>query len=180
LTINYGLRWEMVFPETVNNPGNGGQLDLRNGTIAVFGQCLVGGHGIQDMKYTNFAPRLGVAYQITPKTVIRPGYGWSYDLGTFRSIFRHNVTQSPPLVANQNLNQPNVCAGVFDLATGPAQPAFPAADPYGRFPLPNNVNGKARPLSLVLPRVMAYNATIEQQLTKNITVSAGYVGNNGR
>jgi hypothetical protein len=90
------------------------------------------------------------------------------------------VTQNLPVLANQQINQPNTFSGVFDLATGPDQPVFPTPDAYGRFPLPNNVNGKARPLSLVLPRVMAYNATVEQQVTKNISVSAGYVGNNGR
>lgn len=37
LQLNYGLRWEMIFPETVNEPGNGAQLDLRTGKIGVFG-----------------------------------------------------------------------------------------------------------------------------------------------
>ena len=38
-------------------------------------------------RLTNFAPRVGIAYQLTPKTVIRAGYGRGYDLGIFGSIF---------------------------------------------------------------------------------------------
>ena len=180
MTINYGLRWELIFPETVNQPGNGGQLDLRDGTIAVFGQGLVGAHGIQDMNYKNFAPRLGIAYQLTPKTVIRAGYGWSYELGTFGSLFGHNVTQNLPVLAIQDTTAPNSFSTVFNLAQGP--PTLPTVTPdkYGRFPLPDGVSGKARPLTVVLPRVMAYNITAQHQLTNKISVSAGYVGNQGR
>ena len=37
LTVNYGLRWELIFPEQVNAAGNGAQLDLSTGLINVFG-----------------------------------------------------------------------------------------------------------------------------------------------
>ena len=37
----------------------------------------------------NWAPRLGASYQINEKTVIRAGYGRSYDIGVFGSIFGH-------------------------------------------------------------------------------------------
>ena len=37
----------------------------------------------------NWAPRLGVAYQLNAKTVIRAGFGRSYDIGVFGSIFGH-------------------------------------------------------------------------------------------
>jgi len=180
LTITYGLRWELVFPETVNKPGNGGSLDLRTGDINVFGVGLVSGHGIQSMNYHNFAPRLGVAYQLTPKTVVRMGTGWSYNLGTFGSIFGHNVTQNLPVLAIQSLNSPQTFSGVFNLANGPSQPTFLQPDAYGLIPLPDGVEAKVRPLTMVMPRVWAYNATVEQQLTSKLAVSAGYVGNSGR
>ncbi len=180
LQLNYGLRWEMVFPEKVNKAGNGGQLDLRTGNINVFGIGGVSDHGIQDMNYKNFAPRLGVTYQLTPKTVIRAGYGWSYELGTFGSIFGHNVTQNLPVLANQQVSRANDFSGVFTLAQGPQAPVFPAVGSNGQFPLPNGVSGKARPLNVQLPRVMAYNITVQRQLAKDFTISAGYVGNQGR
>ncbi len=52
-------------------------------------------------------PRLGVAYQYTEKTVIRAGYGRSFDLGVFGSDFGHVVTQNIPVLANQSLNGTN-------------------------------------------------------------------------
>ena len=180
LTLNYGLRWEQVFPETVNGPGNGGQLDLRTGEIVVFGIGGNSDHGIQTMKWTNFAPRFGITYQLTSKTVVRGGYGWSYALGTFGSIFGHNVTQNLPVLAIQDLNRPNDFSGVFRLDQGPPQPTFPEPGPNGRFPLPDGVSGKARPLNLRMPRVMAHNVTVQHQLLPTLSVEAGYVGNVGR
>ncbi|MDX2153648.1 MAG: TonB-dependent receptor [Bryobacteraceae bacterium] len=180
LTLNYGLRWEMIFPEKVNEAGNGGQLDLRTGEIVVAG---VGGNSlnmIQDMNWKNFAPRLGVTYQLTDKTVVRAGYGWSYSLGTFGSIFGHNVTQNLPVLAFQQLNAPNDFSGVFTLSQGPPAPTFPQANSQGRFRLPEGVNGKSRPLNVRLPRTMAYNFTVQHQLFQDMSVQAGYVGNVGR
>ncbi len=104
LTVNLGMRWEMIFPETVNKAGNGANLSLTDGLLHVFGVGQTSNHGIQDMNWRNMAPRLGVAYQLNPKTVIRAGYGWSYSLGTFGTIFGHNVTQNLPVLGNQQLN----------------------------------------------------------------------------
>ncbi len=179
LQLSYGLRWEMIFPEKVNAPGNGGQLDLRTGLINVFGIGGVSDHGIQDMNYKNFAPRLGITYQLNSKTVIRAGYGWSYEFGTFGSIFGHNVTQNLPVLAIQNLTTSGFNR-VFTLATGPTAPVFPAVGSNGTFALPDGVSGKARPLNLVLPRVMADNLTIQRQVGKDLSISLSYVGNQGR
>ncbi len=85
----------------------------------VFGVGGVSNHGIQSMNWHNFAPRLGFAYQIDSKTVIRGGYGWGYDLGTFGSTFGHNVTQNPPVLNYQNTTAPNNFTPVFTLAQGP-------------------------------------------------------------
>lgn len=180
LTVNYGLRWELVFPEEVNGAGNGAQLDLRTGLINVFGIGNVSTHGIQTMNYLNFAPRLGIAYQLTPKTVIRTGYGWSYGLGTFGATFGHNVTQNPPVLSAQNITPTSAFASVFNLATGPGALPVNVVPASGQFLLPNNVAGKARPLDVRLPRAEAYNLTVERQLDNATSLSIGYVGNVGR
>jgi hypothetical protein len=183
LTVNIGLRWELVFPETVNGKGKGAQLDLRTGLINVFGIGNVSDHGIQNMNYLNFAPRLGIAYQLNPKTVIRSGYGWSYELGTFGATFGHNVTQNPPVLFNQTPSSPNGQAfqNVFTLAQGPPSPnglfTVPAS---GQFILPDGVGAKARSSDVRLPRVEAYNLTVERQIANNTSISVGYVGNVGR
>ncbi|HEV8039930.1 MAG TPA: TonB-dependent receptor [Bryobacteraceae bacterium] len=179
-TITMGLRWEMVFPETVNGPGNGATLDLANGLIYVFGVGGVSSHGIQSMNYHNFAPRLGIAYQLSPKTVIRGGYGWSYDLGVFGSTFGHNVTQNPPVLSNQQNNGPNGFTDVFNLAQGPATLPPTAVSSNGTFPLPANVNPKFRPPEMALPTVYQYNLAVQHQLTNKIAVQASYVGNADR
>ncbi|MBV8812675.1 MAG: TonB-dependent receptor [Acidobacteriaceae bacterium] len=184
LTVTYGLRWEMIFPETVNGPQNGAEYNLNTGLLDVFGYGLNGSHGYQSMNWKNFAPRLGIAYQLTPKTVIRTGYGWSYSLGTFGSTFGHNVTQNPPVLANQSLSQQQTCGNnfcdVFTLASGaPAPPSF-SVSPQGTLPCPAGVDCKTRPLIMTLPVTYNYNFTVQQQLTKSIAVTGGYVGNSGR
>ena len=181
LTVNWGLRWELIFPETVNAPGNGANLSLQDGQLHVFGIGPVPIHGIQDMNWKNLAPRLGVAYQLTPRTVIRAGYGWSYYLGTFGTIFGHNVTQNLPVLAIQQLNAPTNFSGVFTLAQGPPDPTIPQVDPQtGTLPLPNGVRGKVRPMDVRLPRTDAYNFTVQHQFLDGVALSIGYVGNVGR
>jgi hypothetical protein len=179
-TVNYGLRWEQIFPEKVNGKGKGGALDLNTGLIAVYGEGQVSDHGIVDMNWKNWAPRLGVTYEITPKMVVRAGYGWSYSIGTFGSIFGHNVTQNPPVLANQSINAPNGFTDVFTLAQGPPSFTFPTPDATGHFPCPIGVNCKARPTPLRLQSVQAYNLTVQRQITGSLSLEVAYVGNVGR
>lgn len=180
LTINYGTRWEWVFPETVNAPGNGAALDLATGNLDVFGIGYISNHGYQKMNWKEFAPRVGVAYQLTPKTVVRAGYGWSYSLGTFGSTFGHNVTQNPPVLSNQSLNRANQFSSVFSLAQGPVAPTPVTPNAEGTVPCPVGTDCKARPALFSMPVTYTYNFTVEQQLTHKVSISAGYVGNQTR
>ncbi len=182
LTVTLGLRWEMIFPESVNAAGNGSTLDLSNGLMYVFGVGGVSMHGIQTMNYHLFAPRAGIAYQIDPKTVIRAGYGWSYNLGTFGSTFGHNVTQNPPVLTNQTPSTPNGVnfLPVFTLNQGPPSAPPITVGSNGTFPLPAGINPKFRPDTVTVPTIYQYNATIERQLTNKVVVSGGYVGNASR
>ena len=125
LTLNYGVRLDIINPQTVNEPGNGGFLDLGTGEILVAG---VGGIGLDgNVKNAfNWAPRLGATYQLTQKTVLRAGFGRSYDIGVFGSLFGHAVTQNLPVLSNQSINAPNNFDAVFNLAQGPPAPDFPA------------------------------------------------------
>ena len=181
LTVNLGFRWEMIFPETVNAPGNGANLSLEDGLLHVFGVGPTSIHGIQEMNWANLAPRVGIAYQITPKSVVRTGYGWAYSLGTFGTSFGHNVTQNIPVLANQQLNPASAFLSVFNLQNGPPTLApFVVNQTTGTAVLPTGVDGKVRPADMRLPRTEMYNLTFEQQLTDKIVMSLGYVGNVGR
>ncbi len=78
LTLDLGLRWELYEPGTPHFPGGFSNYDPYNNTLVVAG---VGGNpsnlGMKtDYKY--FAPRIGLAYRLTSKTVVRAGFGISY------------------------------------------------------------------------------------------------------
>jgi hypothetical protein len=181
-TFNLGVRYEFIPPESVNGAGNGATFDIQNGLMYVFGyNNAVSPHGIQTPNYHDFAPRIGIAYQLNEKTVIRAGYGWSYDLGVFGSNFGHNVTQNPPVLSNQSINPQNGnFQDVFNLAQGPAAPAAIAISSSGTFYLPVGVSPKYRPPTVTLPEIYQYNASIQRQVSNKIAVTASYVGNANR
>lgn len=199
LTFNYGLRWEIYFPESVNGKGNGGFANINDlggtGAIRVAGVGGIGLDGNVDNKLNAFAPRIGVAYQLTPKTVIRAGYGRSYDIGVFGSNFGHTVTQNLPVLLKQNANAGTLSLGssdlvpIFTLDNGPngtgLTPDFhdSAINSNGLIPftsLGGDVSGvHIRPIKQVLPAVDAWNATVQRQLTNTISLEVAYVGSKG-
>jgi hypothetical protein len=179
-TLNLGLRWEVVKPESVNAAGNGATLNLDNGLMYVFGVGGVSNHGIQTTNLKNFAPRVALAYQLNEKTVIRSGFGVGYDLGVFGSNFGHNVTQNPPVLTNQSLQPSNGFSDVFTLAQGPPAPAPVTVSSNGTFPLPAGINPKFRPATLTAPTTYQYNIVLQRQITHRIAATAGYVGNVNR
>jgi hypothetical protein len=189
LTLNYGLRWEIYFPQTVNGRDQGGFQNLATGEVMITGENGINNAGNVNTAWTHFAPRLGLAYQVTPKTVVRTGYGRSYDVGVFGVSFGHNVTQNLPVLANQSLNPANPWLNVFTLASGPpslspstilaSQPKGPNGNPL----LPNGIAPNVLPLThdgtMRLPVVDAWNFTVEHQFTPTTVLSVGYVGNHG-
>ncbi|MDQ3252613.1 MAG: TonB-dependent receptor, partial [Acidobacteriota bacterium] len=195
LTLAYGLRLDVINPQEINAPGNAGFLDLDTGEIRVVGLGDTNLKGNVENSL-NFAPRLGAAYQPTEKLVLRLGYGRSYDIGVFGSLFGHSVTQNLPVLAVQSLNASrvnNAAGSVFNLATGPQLPnlfglnappnqggvpntSLPA---NGRIFLPNGVFARALPEKQRLPTVDAYNVTLQYQLSNTTSVEVAYVGNKG-
>ena len=78
-------------------------MDLTTGYLQVAGYGNIGSNMGWDPSYKAISPRIGVAYQLNPKTVIRAGYGRSFDLGVFGSIFGHTATQNLPILTHQSL-----------------------------------------------------------------------------
>jgi len=184
LTLNLGVRYELYFPEAVNGPGNGALLDLTTGYLHVAG---VGGvptnMGWQAGKNT-WNPRIGLAYQATDKTVVRAGYGRSFDLGVFGSIFGHVVTQNLPVLANQAITASGSNASSyvqpFNLTTGPLPNQTVAVPSDGLLPNPGSlVTTKARPNPLKLPTLDAWNMSVQQSITPTLSLTMAYVGNKG-
>ncbi|MCA1583463.1 MAG: TonB-dependent receptor [Acidobacteria bacterium] len=178
LTLNYGLRLDIINPQTVNEPGNGGFLSLATGQINVAGVGDIGLDGNVE-NTLNWAPRLGATYQLTERTVLRAGYGRSYDIGVFGSLFGHSVTQNLPVLSVQELNPPDNFESVFNLAQGPPAAVFPTVPANGQFALPNGVFARALPGEQRPPHVDAFNVTVQHQVTDTIAVEAAYVGNRG-
>jgi hypothetical protein len=179
LTLNYGIRLDVINPQTVNEAANGGWLDLDTGEILVGGVGDIDLSGNTENRF-NWAPRLGATYQIDEKTVVRAGFGRSYDIGVFGSLFGHSVTQNLPVLAFQELRGAENFDAAFNLAQGPTAPVFPTVPQNGRFPQPNGVSGKALPRQQRPPTVDAFNVTVQRQLSDTTSVEVGYVGNRGR
>jgi hypothetical protein len=112
--------------------------------------------------------------------VIRAGYGRTYDIGVFGSLFGHSVTQNLPVLASQELRGAENFDAAFTLADGPRAQVFPNVPANGQFPLPNGVFSRALPRTQRPPTVDAFNVTIQRQLTDSMSVEVGYVGNRGR
>jgi hypothetical protein len=201
LTLNYGLRWEIYTPESVNEKGNGGFANIVDnggtGNIRVAGYGRYGLNGNIDNTLNAFAPRLGIAYQFSQKTVLRLGYGRSYDMGVFGSNFGHTVTQNLPVLVKQNVDASNIVANstasggfipIFTLAQGPVPAPFPAIPSDGNITFPSleaaglsflATGAHIRPTKQVLPTLDAWNVTVQHQLTKTISAEVAYVGNKG-
>jgi outer membrane receptor protein involved in Fe transport len=181
LTLNLGVRWDLYFPESTNGPGNGSLLNLNDGYLHVAG---IGGVP-SDLGWTvdkakQFSPRLGVTYQIDPKTVIRAGYGRSFDTGVFGSIFGHTITQNVPVLANQQLNSPTNVGEAFTLAVGPAAYVPLAVPANGLLPNPGTqVSSSSRPNPLHLTTIDAWNLSLQRSLTPTMSLTVAYVGNKG-
>ena len=189
LSLNYGLRWEIYFPESVNGKGNGGFANLQEGIIRVAGFGKYGNDGSIDNTYKAFAPRIGAAYELDSKTVIRVGYGRSFDIGVFGSNFGHVVTQNLPVLANQNVFASTTTPGAsdnrvpaFTLTSGPPPIQLTAVPSDGILPLKgpnNNVDPRIRPTVQRLPTLDAWNATVQRQITPSMNLEVAYIGNKG-
>ncbi len=184
LTFTYGLRYENYLPQTGTQPGSGATFDPSTGEAVVAGIGNVPRNmGIKAYNL-GFAPRLGIAYQLTSKTVIRSGYGRSYNAAGVGAVFAQNPELDPPVQFVQNLNPPNpyVTAIPTFLTTGrPAPPAPPTN--AGRYPLPDGIQIYFffdTPDAYRIPLADFWNFSIQHQIAPTLTVEAAYVGNVGR
>lgn len=198
-TLNYGLRWEVYFPEYVNGKLHGGFSNIVQGVDRIAGVNGIGMNGNIDNKWSYLAPRLGMAYEINERTVVRLGYGRSYDMGVFGSNFGHAVTQNLPVLASQ-LVQPAVTNrfAAFSLDAGPPTFSFPAIPSNGLLPvagpqcyqssvdpvtgLPSGqscTQPHIRPTYQRLPTLDSWNLTVQRQLNNTTSLEVAYIGNKG-
>lgn len=180
LTLNYGLRWEIYFPEAVDAKGHGALLNLDTGKLQVAGYGSYGMNMGQTTNFKNFAPSLGFSYQLSSNTVVRAGYGRSYSQANYGSIFTQVPVENPPVYGIQNLAATSQTGSVFNLTTGPPAFVFPTVPDSGLIDVPAGVTPAARRgPQLVLPSLDSWNASLQRAITSNLTVTATYSGNKG-
>ncbi|HEX5430629.1 MAG TPA: TonB-dependent receptor, partial [Bryobacteraceae bacterium] len=185
LTLDYGLRYDFqtylkeqygripYFSASTPNPTAGGRL----GAVAFDGSGP--GHCNCDIAHNYpwaFGPRLGLAYQITPKTVLRAGAGVSY-YKTSDNGLNSFSTGSQYIYTAPTYGDP-----AYTLASGiPYKITWPNFDP-GQVPLAGTI---ASPSQQIDPhagrpaRIFQWSIGLQHQLASNLLVEATYVGNRG-
>ncbi|MGC1784755.1 MAG: carboxypeptidase regulatory-like domain-containing protein [Acidobacteriaceae bacterium] len=209
LTLNLGLRYEYFQPyiedageqanfivtgplgigtgaATLTMPVQSQKVPLSPAFITILQQDhvtlkYVNNQSLSTAQLDNFSPRLGFAYQIDAKTVIRGGFGIFY--GALESQGGStNLGFQYPFEFTSTFPAPNCTAGVgncpsngLTLETGFSKEIAAGIRNAVSFP---PVNGRAA--HTITPYSQSENLTVQRSLTPNLAVSIGYVGNVGR
>ena len=179
LTLSYGLRWELYFPESADGKGQGGLLDLNTGNVRIAGYGPYNDSLNVKMSYKKFAPRVGLAWQIHPNTVIRSGFGRVYGQGWSGDTFGEVLSFTYPVQVSQNLNPTTQYTPSFTLASGPPAYTFTPIPASGNYPLPDGISVPTRPLEVRLPTLDAWNLAVQQQINSSTSLQIAYVGSHG-
>jgi outer membrane receptor protein involved in Fe transport len=170
LTINAGLRYELPLPfyETSNN-----YVDLILDPGPEYGKLLSANNAGQygypisfaEANYHNFAPRLGLAYQLTPKTVIRAASGIFYGRDENLAV-ADRPTNNPPYYVTTTYTSDQIDPNII-LSKG-----FPSNWLSSEVNPTVNSFGKHMPT----PYVQQWNFTVQQELFNHFTAQVAYVG----
>ena len=164
-TLTYGLRWEVnPAPTSVDGPPLQAFLNFNNPqTLAP----APAGTPLWTTKYKNFAPRLGIAYKLTPNgsLVLRSGSGMFYDLGFGTA---GNIVGNPPYAAQGFILSPplpvaNPLSVISPFSLAPPLSRVDTFDP-----------------NLQLPYSMQWNVALEKAIGSADAVSVTYLGQAGR
>ncbi len=200
LTVNGGLRWDIMVPFTaVNNnilfvnrteanPGAGGLP----GAMTKFGNCA-GCAGITRaaIHWRDFQPRLGFSYQINQKTVIQSGFymtylvGGAYEYGTAESAsFMSDLLNGSFLRASTGSNVPGY--GSWDSQALPEPQPTPFSPSIGNagivFDFPYNKRNPPgalpnAPSVGVAPYDSSWSFRVQRELPDDMYLTVAYVGN---
>ena len=185
LTATLGLRYEYYPLMTRNGAFKFDRLDFATDNVLLGG---LGGNpdhlGVTTSKKL-FAPRIGLAYQINRDTVVRSGFGITYDPLPLARPLRGFY----PLTVGSNFVGANSFSAFDTLTTTPpvvpVGPAIPAGIPSvccpdissGTIPLPNQaLERSVGPGLLKRGYIESWNLVVERKLPASFLVSVGYVG----
>src|SRR5260370_41994416 len=116
------------------------------------------------------APRLGIAYRVGEKTVIRSGYGISIDPNTVR-----NLRDAYPAVISLQLSGATSFQSPRTLREGIPPIVGPAVS-QGIILLPPALGTTTVPQKFNRGYIHSYNFTIERSIGAGFVFAAGYVG----
>jgi carboxypeptidase family protein/TonB-dependent receptor-like protein len=193
LTANLGVRYEYYPLMTRDSLGKGlEQYDPATNTVLLGG---LGGNprslGTTTQKNL-FGPRVGIAYELNDKTVIRAGFGSTFDTypilretrGAYPADISTDATydgSNPAFdtAAGCATGQNNLCAwqGLGTFAGGIPPVPLPNVS-TGKIPAPTDVDLRfIGPGQLKRGRVETWNITGERRLPGDFLLGVGYVGN---
>jgi len=140
------------------------------------------GQGLGNSQNTNFAPRIGLAYQVNPKLVVRAGFGLFYN-GFENRGFSPNLGENYPFQFNFSFSAPNDATPITFPGCATAGPGGTATFETGfsctpLSPLLVNASGlglRGIQFDYKTPYTMGANLTLQYQLTPSMSVQAGYV-----
>nr|MDQ3013500.1 TonB-dependent receptor [Acidobacteriota bacterium] len=179
LTLNLGVRYEFATPQyerdnrLVNfDPDTKTLIQAKDGSLA--DRALV------NPDRNNFAPRLGLAYNILPRTVLRAGYGVSYihfnRLGG-ENLLAYNGPNVVNAIITQQVSQGFCTGNNFVGCFRTTQQGYPEGltAPERFNPLTARVN--FTPKDARTSYLQGYHLTIQRQLARNLLLDVAYTGN---
>ncbi|MGI8988973.1 MAG: carboxypeptidase regulatory-like domain-containing protein [Bryobacteraceae bacterium] len=178
LTLDLGLRYENYSPVEPRYKGGASNYDPITNSLQVAGYGSIDLATGVEAQGLNFAPRLGFAYRMGDKQVIRGGYGISYWTGRFGFTGGTLSTQFPVIYNIQNGNTGD------SIVDG----SFASLPPVQQIPIPDNgiINPAPNQAFFVIPKrnrtpyVQSYNLTYQREILSGLVFDVGYVGNLGR
>jgi TonB-dependent receptor-like protein len=168
LTLNLGIRWDFSL--------DGMGQDFVYPFVPVYPQ-LPRIHEKTPQEWANFGPRLGGAYALNEKTVLRGGWGLYFAGVTYRNAHASFINTATTTFQVLNDGRPNFAADPFNLAGGGKVPTFDDAQAQAR--------GQLRGTGSIIydgKTTYSYQTSggIQHQLRPTLAVQADYVWLAGR
>ncbi|MCX6604782.1 MAG: TonB-dependent receptor [Acidobacteria bacterium] len=190
LTINVGLRLELegstterynqqtVMDPFAKNPLSAKTgLDLRGVYLFAGEDQTLGRRGIRSIEH-KFNPRIGIAYQLNPKTVIRTGFGIFYGVPKFAATDRWTgapySSTTPWLSTLDGINPTNLLRNPF-----PQGFVLPVGRSLGEMSGVGFALSSAWATEMKTPYNQQWNLTVQRHLTNQMMVEVSYAGNKG-
>jgi len=178
LTLDMGLRYDFYEAVKVRYAGGASNFDPATNSLLIAGYGNIGLSDGVNSKPGYLGPRLGLAYSLTNKTVIRAGYGISYWEQRF-GWTGGTLNQQYPVIYNVQVGNTTNYAPAGSLASLPTVQYVSVPSSGILSPAPNQAYYFMTP-HYSLPAVYTWNFTVQHQFSPTVVVDAGWVANMGR